>query len=145
MSNRAALIGNLRVGDIFHAEYPNGASCVCLVLSVNDSTIRARRVTSQENLEFDRNTGLEAASGAQARAVIDSVAPLPLEIHNAFLALDRKYGCMQPDDWDGPNLERFKLTETEKKALLFIADHYPGNPLPPHKVGRNDPGTDSGR
>jgi|SRR5580700_4214148 hypothetical protein len=130
MLDRKALIGNLDVGDIFHAEYPNGASCVCRVLSVNEATIHARRMTTQENLEFDRQTGIERVNDGQAQAVINSVAPLPTEIHNVFLALERKYGQIQPEDWDGPDLERFKLTEAEKKALLFVGPHYSANRLP---------------
>jgi len=57
MLDRKTLIGKLDVGDIFHAEYPNGASCVCRVLSVNEAAIHARRMTTQENLEFERQTG----------------------------------------------------------------------------------------
>src|ERR1700730_17697916 len=91
MLDRKSLIGDLNVGDIFHAEYPNGASCVCLVLSVNDASIQARRVTTQENLEFDRQTGVESNSNTQSLAVINSVAPLPAEIYTVFLAMDHKY------------------------------------------------------
>jgi hypothetical protein len=61
--DRRTLLGALDIGDIFHAEYPNGAKCICLVLLVDDRTIQARRVTSQENLEFDRQTGVEKAGG----------------------------------------------------------------------------------
>jgi hypothetical protein len=130
MLDRKTLIGNLDVGDIFHAEYPNGASCVCRVLSVNDATIHAKRMTTQENFEFDRHTGIERVNDGQAQAVINSVTPLPPEIHNVFLALERKYGQIQPRDWDGPDLERFKLTEAEKKALLFVGPYYSSNRLP---------------
>ena len=131
MLDRHTLIGNLDVGDIFHAEYPNGASCVCRVLSANDATIHARRMTTQENLEFDRQTGVENASDGEELAVINSVTPLPPEIRNVLLALERKYRNIQPKDWDNPDLERFKLTEAEKKALQFVGPHYASNPLPP--------------
>src|ERR1700730_4633000 len=131
MSNRETLICNLDVGDIFHAEYPNGASCVCRVLSLNDATLYARRMTTQENLEFDRHTGIERVNDGQAQAVMNSVAPLPPEIRNVFLGIERKYRQIKPEDWDNPDLERFKLTEAEKKALLFVGPHYSSNPLPP--------------
>ncbi|MGD0026097.1 MAG: hypothetical protein ABSC37_16015 [Xanthobacteraceae bacterium] len=132
MPDRKPLLAKLDVGDIFHAEYPNGAKCICLVLSVNDATIDARRVTSQENLEFDRQTGVEKASDGQALAVINSVAPLPAEIHNVFLALDQKYQAVhdQKDIFER-NPEYFKLSEAEKKAFRFIDPHYASNPLPP--------------
>jgi hypothetical protein len=128
MLDRKTLIGNLNVGDIFHAEAPNGASCVCRVLSVNDATIQARRMTTQENLEFDRHTGIERVNDGEAQVVINSVAPLPPEIHDVFLAIERKYRQIP---WNDPDLERFKLTEAEKRALLFVGPHYSSNPLPP--------------
>ena len=131
MSVRQTLIGNLRVDDIFHAEYPNGASCVCLVLSANNATVRARRMTTQENLEFDRGTGIERLNDGQTQAVINSVAPLPPEIRHVFLALDRKYGQLGAKNWDKSDLAHFKLTEGEKKALLFVGTHYAANQLPP--------------
>lgn len=131
MLDRKNLISKLDVGDIFHAEYPNGAKCICLVLSVNGSTIQARRVTSQENLEFDRQTGVEKASKGQALAVISSVAPLPAEIHDVFLALDQKYKAVhgQKDIFE-KNPEYFQLSDAEKKAFRFIDSHYSSNPLP---------------
>jgi hypothetical protein len=132
MLDREVLIGNLNVGDIFHAEYSNGASCICLVLSVNDRTIEARRVTSQENLKFDRHTGIEKANDRQALAVINSVAPLPPEIHSTFLALDEKYGAVHGRrEVFERNPEYYKLTDAEKKAFRFVDFHYSSNPLPP--------------
>ena len=128
MSDRELLLGNLAVGDTFHAEYPNGASCVCRVLSVNDATLHAKRMTTQENLEFDRHTGIERVNNGEAQAVINSVAPLPPEIHDIFLAIERKYRQIP---WDDPDLERFKLTEAQKRALLFVGPHYSSNLLPP--------------
>ena len=130
--DRKTLIGALDVGDIFHAEYPNGAKCICLVLSVADSAIQARRVTSQENLEFDRQTGVERAGGEDALAIIKSVAPLPAEIYNVFVELDRKYAAVHGDnDIFERHPEYFKLSEAEKRAFRFIATHYAANPLPP--------------
>jgi hypothetical protein len=131
MVNRKILIGNLDVGDIFHAEYSNGASCVCRVLSINDATIHTKRMTTQEILEFDRQTGIEKAGDGEPLAVINSVAPLPPEVRNVFLGIERKYSQIKAEDWDNPDLERFKLTEAEKKALQFVGPHYASNPLPP--------------
>jgi hypothetical protein len=61
------------------------------------------------------------------------VAPLPPEIRDVFLGIERKYGQMRPKDWDEPDLERFKLTDDEKQAFRFIDTHYSSNPLPPLK------------
>jgi len=132
MLDRKSLIAGLDVGDIFHAEYPNGAKCICLVLSVSDQAIQARRITSQENLEFDPRTGVENVGEGEASAVINSVAPLPVDIYDIFLALDRKYGAVhgQKEVFER-NPEYFKLTEAEKRALRFIDSHYASNALPP--------------
>jgi hypothetical protein len=129
MIDRKTLLSGLDVGDIFHAEAPNGASLICLVLSLNSTTIRSRRITSGDELEFDRQTGLEKAGEGEPAAVIDSVAPLPPDHHNAFLGLDRRYRQISPN-WDESDFERAKLTEAEKKALIFIHSHYASNPLP---------------
>lgn len=128
--NRKILIGNLIPGDIFHARAPNGASLICLVLSVDDKTIQARRVTTQENVEFDRRTGI--ATG-EVPSGIDSIAPLPPEIHSVFLEMDKKNRELMAMDEESrfKDLERLKLTDAEKKALDFIYSHYSSNPLAP--------------
>jgi hypothetical protein len=66
---------------------------------------------------FDLNTG-HTFDSPDVRCTIDSVAPLPVDIHNVMLGLDRKM-----------RLRFEKLSRAEKDALLFIADYYPANPL----------------
>jgi hypothetical protein len=121
MADRKTFLAKLDVGDIFHAVAPNGASLICLVVSLNGAALRVRRITSQDDLVFNRQTGL-----TEDGDVIDSVAPLPTEIHNAFLELDRKYQKYSPTH----EPEQFKLSEAEKRALRFIDSHYASNPLP---------------
>jgi hypothetical protein len=113
-------LGRLLVGDIFHAKCPNGASLICLVEAVTDDRILARRVTTQDNVEFDRSSG--AALGNDAPCTIDSIAPLPVEIHNIMLGLDRKMR-LQRDP------EKFKLNREEIQAIHFVNSYYPANPL----------------
>jgi hypothetical protein len=125
MFDRETQLAKLDIGDIFHAESPSGASLICLVLSVGQTTIQARRVTTQESLKFDRRTGVTVADDEGVPCVIDSVTPLPAEIHDIFLELDRKYQKYRPDR----DPERFKLTDAEKKALLFVGQHYASNLL----------------
>lgn len=139
MADRRTLLGKLVVGDIFHAQAPNGASYICLVLAVSDVTIRARRVTTQENVEFDRKTGIERDDNGHAPAIIDSVTPLPPEVHNVFVEMDRRNRRLleMDDDSRFADLDRLKLTDAEKKALLFIASHYSTNLLPPPLAGAN--------
>jgi|SRR5581483_12072442 len=133
MFDRKTSLSNLSVGDIFHAEYPNGASCICLVLAVGENAIHAKRVTTQQNLLFSRQTGVEEVARDEPRAIIDSVAALPPKIHNTFLEMNRKYETLMSMDETSrfADLEQHKLSEAEKTALLFVADHFPSNPLPP--------------
>jgi hypothetical protein len=121
MADRKALLAQLDVGDIFHAKAPNGASLICLVVSVSETALQVRRITSQDDLTFDRHTG-QTPDGD----IIDSVEALPIEIHNAFLELDRKYQKYDPRRDPG----QFKLTDAEKTALRFVGPHYSSNPLP---------------
>jgi hypothetical protein len=119
MVDRASAIGKLVVGDIFHAQCPNGASLICLVESVTDTTIDARTVTHQIKVKFDRGTGVE---NSETPCAIDSIAPLPVDLHNVILGMDRKLR-LEPD------LMKHKLSDEEKRALISIASHYPSNPL----------------
>jgi len=133
MSDRDSCLSNLSVGDIFHAEYPNEASCICLALWVDETTICARRITTQQTLLFNRRTGVEEAAADQPQAVIDSVAPLPPEVHKTFLEMNQKYETLMSMDEASrfADLEQHKLSEAEKKALIFVYSHYASNPLPP--------------
>ena len=122
MADRAAALNNLVVGDIFHAESPNAPSLICLVMAVTETRIQARTVTHQLHLEFDRQTGVakRASDERVLGAVVDSVAPLPVDIHNVMLGLDRKMRLEQDP-------ERFKLNDAEKRALIYVDSHYSSN------------------
>ena len=122
MAERADAIEKLTVGDIFHAESPNGASLICLVTSVTKATILARTVTTQRNYEFDRQTGIAESGAERVPCTIDSVARLPAAMHDALLELDRRYRL-------GSDPDRFRLLEAEKRALVFVSSFYPENPL----------------
>jgi hypothetical protein len=128
MADRETALRSLAVGDIFHGRSPNGASLVCLVTSVTESTIRARRVTTQDDIEFDRQNGIELGD---VRSRIDCVEPFPADIHDVFLELDRKYQAFREMDRNGvePDAEQYKLTAPEKRALLFIDEHVSSNPI----------------
>lgn len=113
----------LRSGDIFYAATRHGVTLICLVLSVTDTQIISKRVTSQEPYLFDRLTGMECAADTVELAKIVSIAPLPEPIHSAILTLNQKYeGYMSDED--------FRLTQAEREALLFLAPFYDANPLP---------------
>jgi hypothetical protein len=57
--DRETALRNLSVGDIFHARGSGPASLVCLVTAVDDGTIYARRIHTQDDLQFDRTTGVQ--------------------------------------------------------------------------------------
>jgi len=120
ISDRALMekIKLLEVFDIFHAESQNGASLICIVVGVDSRKIYARRITTQENCIFDRETGLADAAPGESEAIIKSVSPLPIEIYQTMIGLDRRYRL------GGKSLGDAKLTDNEKKALLFIDEFY---------------------
>jgi len=57
----------------------------------------------------------------EVRCRIDSIAPLPVQIHNVMLGLERKMRLCCG--------EKVRLDEAEKDALRFVADFYPANPI----------------
>src|SRR5262249_502900 len=113
MADRKTALDNLTVGGIFHAESPNGTSLICLIIAVTRTTIQARTVTTQKHLEFDRQTGVAEWGDEAVLSTVDSVAPLPVDIHNVILRIDRKFSLEQEP-------ERLKLNDAEKRALLFV-------------------------
>ncbi len=123
MATREAKIRGLTAGDIFHAEAPNGASLICLVLDVSKEHIGARAVTTQHVYQFDRKTGVAEAGEDHVRCEIDSVTPLPPHIYKLMLSIDQKYGRQS-------GINDLKLTREQIEALVFVDSFYPNNPLP---------------
>jgi hypothetical protein len=123
-TDRKTALAAIAVGDLFHATTPNGTSLICRALEISDLTIRARTVTSQYALEFDRATGVATPEIRDERVpcTVDSVASVPNEIREALLGLDRA-------ESDKAQAEHHKLTESEQRALVFAALFYPANPI----------------
>jgi hypothetical protein len=122
VKDRKTLLGKLAVGDVFHAESPKAPSLICLVVSVTETMILARTVTSGEHFEFDRQTGVAQWVDEATSCTIDSIAPLPVDIHNVILGLDRKFRLEQDP-------RRARLSDAEKQALLYVGTHYSSNRL----------------
>jgi len=117
--SREELLGLLVPGDILQAAHHTGnGRPPCLVVSVKSETITTRCVTTQRSYVFNRRTGETLADGGQQGATVKSVEPLPAEVHNTLLEMDRKYRLGHR------SASSTKLTEEQTKALLFIADHY---------------------
>ena len=119
---RKTLLQRLVVGDIFHAKTRNGASLICLVTRLNKTQIEARTVTTQKTVRVDRGTGHGKLGAERVACSVDSVAPLPVAIHNEMLGIDRKFRLAQ-------SLEALRLTNSEKNALLFIDTFYSERPI----------------
>jgi hypothetical protein len=119
MKDRKALLRNLVVGDIFQADGPNGARPPCLVYAVTDTLIKARAITTQSHYDFDRETGMGKWKNGLPVS-IGSVWPLPVDIHNILLGLDRKHRLRRGTEETG-------FTEDERRALLFLPDHHEAN------------------
>lgn len=122
MPDRKTALRSLSVGDVFHANSPNGASLICLVLSVTEKAIQSRTTTTQMYLEFDRQTGVAKWGDDSIICTIDSTAPLPVEVYKIILEIDQKFRLDR-------NLERLRLTDEEKRALLFVDSYYASNRL----------------
>ena len=134
MTDREAALRSIGVGDIFHAQAPGGVSYPCLTLQIRENAIFARRVTTQSVHWFDRETGIEVDDD---RIVIDSVAPLPDDIHEIMLGVDRlfreaEHRRAEDPDWK-PAEDYFHLTKDQIRAFSFIAEFYPAHPLPPRQ------------
>jgi hypothetical protein len=121
MADRKTMLSKLVVGDIFQADGPNGACLPCLIYAVTATIIKARAVTTQAHYEFNRETGIGNWRGG-IPITINSIAPLPVEIHNIILGMDRKYRLLY-------GMERAKLTDDEIRALLFLSEHHLTNQL----------------
>ena len=121
MPNWKSVLSRLSVGDIFHAACPNGASFICLVETIANDRIVSRRITTQESVDFELTTGLTLPASEEARCAIDSIAPVPVAVHNVLLGLERKMRLCRG--------EKVRLNEEEKEALKFVADFYPANPV----------------
>jgi len=135
MPDRATALKNIAVGDIFHASAANGASLLCLTMSVTRSIIQARNVTTQIIYDFDRRTGIADwyVFSSHYLCAVDSVAPLPADIREIMLQLDRKgreSEYSQAEDPERPWISgEGSLTAEEKRGLLFVSYFYPAFPV----------------
>jgi hypothetical protein len=128
MINRVNALRKLAVGDIFHARSSNGASLICLVTGIDEDTIQARRIHTQDDHKFERSTGLECG---KAHTRIDCVAPFPPDIHDIFLKIDTKHRQLTELFRKGiePDPEQRIMSADEKRANLSINPHVMANPI----------------
>ena len=113
----------------------NGASLLCLAMSVTATTILARNVATQIVYDFDRVTGF---AHGMSTAPFTTVRSIPSRLSRrtftrSCLSLDRKYRegeyrRAEDPEWRMPP-EQARLTEEEKRGLLFVSHFYPENPI----------------
>jgi hypothetical protein len=128
-TDRENALKDLAVGDIFHARNPeSGASLVCLVTGVEDGTICARRIHTQDDVRFDRSTGLKSG---KSQAKIDCVAPLPPEIYEVFFQMDRRYQAAHARIRQGaePDPKELRWTPEERRAHGLLDAHIEANAI----------------
>lgn len=124
MSERAAALRGLTVGDVFFASADGVDGVVFgLVTAVERDSLEARSVTTHQAYRFDIDTGIEKESPNRTLLVIRSVERLPDDVHRVVLGLDVKFDPSQPSD-------SLQLTEIEKMTILFLQDFYMEHPLP---------------
>ena len=120
---RVNLLRNLVVGDIIHGNSSrNSASLICLVTEVSEEQLFTRRITTQDKINFNVSNGKAIDPDDGAVFTIDSVEPLPVDIHNALLRLDRVQRLVEQD-------VKSALSDSDKQAILFAVDFYPKYPL----------------
>lgn len=111
------------VGDIVHGSIVDGPSLLVLVTDVTAHSIVGRRVTTGQTVRFDRETGVLQDTRV---GCIDSVEPLPADIHTVLLHLDRVSRTAEPHS----SPDRARLSDAQIAALRFTHAFYPANPLP---------------
>lgn len=109
-------LSRLVPGDFIHGRCPSGPTLICLVESIGFDRIETRCITTQERYIFSIDTGLTVDDGVLC--TIDSIAPLPLDVHSVLLGLDRRM-----------RLGQTPLNRAEIDALIFVNHFYPAHPL----------------
>jgi hypothetical protein len=136
MTDRETALRKLTVGDIFHARGPTisdvhgpiSASLICLVTAIDDGAIYARRIHTQDDVQFDRNTGFEVG---KPRTRIDCVTQLPPDIHGIFVAMDRRYQAANALVDKGIEVDprEARWTADERRAHGFLNEHIAANSI----------------
>jgi hypothetical protein len=115
-------------GDIIHATSFGPFSKICLVVSVGGGFIRTRSIAQQLAIDFDIETGVGAWRDAlfgdtPIECRIDSIEPLPLEVHNVLLGSDRKHRL-------SGDRKSWRHSEAEHQAWSFAEDFFKTHKLP---------------
>ena len=111
---------SLRVGSLFHAEYPSGIPKTCMVIGLTSGFIHGRDICRGGVCLFDRSTGVALEGPERKPVAIVCVTPHSPAVHATFVGMDERYRL-------GEGEERFRLSKDEIAALLsleaFIAEN----------------------
>ncbi|WP_316229658.1 hypothetical protein [Bradyrhizobium sp. SZCCHNR1051] len=104
--------------------------------ALDDGTLTARALTTQEIFRFGRRSGTSITLEADgAVCTIDSVAPLSDSIGDTLLGYDRR--CRTSKDPDAG-----RLTVDERRALLDARQFYAANQIDRQTMSVRAPGRD---
>ncbi len=118
-AGREKALHNIQVGDLFNVDGNHGAPITCLATAITDTTIHARSIAHQVDFKFDRKTGVGKGEKYSLGGTIDSVEPLPPDINEALIGLDRRFRAGS----------EAKLSRAEFRALIFIDSFYKAHPI----------------
>ena len=122
---RVMKLAALDVGDIVGARLMDRRDCLpFLIVAADGKTMRTRCMTSQFPLIFERHDGMatENNDGQMREWRISCIQPLPLEMHNLMLSVDRRIRL-------GSDGTTNRLDEGDKRVLVFIADFWDRYPI----------------
>jgi hypothetical protein len=97
-----------------------------LITGLDDGTIYARRIHTQDDVRFDRNTGLRLGKG---HTKIDCVAPLPSDIRDILVQMDQRYQAAYALIRQGIEVDprEARYTPDERRAHDFLDEHIAAN------------------
>lgn len=121
MTSKASYLINLVIGDIFNARSVNAPYIICIVTNIDNYKIYSRRLTDQSILTFDVESGLEIENIGN-NCEIESIEPLPLDIYNSMVGMDRRFRLSSRAD-------KFTLDDKEKLALHYVQRHFSENKM----------------
>src|ERR1700712_2269304 len=93
---RKKKVGNLKIGDTFHATSSAGRTLGCIIFDRDTKNLYCHRMTTTEYFIFDRENGISIGDMAEV-STIDCVEPLPTVMHDVMVALYERFRIMSRD------------------------------------------------
>jgi hypothetical protein len=120
-------------GDIIHATSFGPYSIICVVASVEGGFIRARSIAQQLAIDFDIETGVgawrdETFGDTPIECRVDSIEPLPREVHDALIDQDRRHRLITDP-------KRWRESKAAWSAWSAAEEHFKRHPLVLPKTG----------